>query len=253
MVLMGMGPAHIDVAVSRLKSKFGVEVDTSIPKVPYRETISRRGEARHRHKKQTGGAGQFAEIEMAVEPATPGENFEFQWKVVGGSISHSYESSIEKGVRQVLDTGVIAGYKVSGVRAQVLDGKEHAVDSKPIAFEIAARSVFREAFEQASPSLLEPIYEFVIFVPDTYAGDVMSALKTKRAQVMGMDQRGNKTVITAHAPLAEMQRFGNDLRSLTQGRGVFELKFDRYARVPPALAEPIIAKHKAELAAQKEE
>ena len=106
---------------------------------------------------------------------------------------------------------------------------------------------------KASPSLLEPIYEFVIFVPDTYAGDVMSALKTKRAQVMGMDQRGNKTVITAHAPLAEMQRFGNDLRSLTQGRGVFELKFDRYARVPPALAEPIIAKHKAELAAQKEE
>ncbi|MBX7213146.1 MAG: elongation factor G [Thermoflexales bacterium] len=253
MVLLGMGQTHIDVAVSKLKNKFGVEVETAVPKVPYRETITRKGQSRHRHKKQTGGAGQFAEIEMSVEPTHAGDDFEFEWKVVGGTISGSYQSSIEKGVRQVLESGVIAGYKVGGVNVKVLDGKEHAVDSKPIAFEIASRAVFKEAFEQGSPALLEPVYEFVITVPEQYAGDVMSALKTKRAQVMGMDQKGNKTVITANAPLAEMQRFGNDLRSLTQGRGIFDLKFDHYARVPPALAEPIIAKHKAELAQQKEE
>jgi elongation factor G len=245
-LLLGLGQAHIDVAVHHLHNKFGADVETTIPKVSYRETIMKRGQSRYRHKKQTGGAGQFAEIEMAVEPSAPGAGYEFEWKVFGGSISGSYQTSIEKGIKQVLETGVVAGYPVGDVKCIVLDGKEHAVDSKPIAFEIAARNVFREAFEAAGPVLLEPIYRFVIMVPEASAGDVMSNLKTKRAQIIGMDQRGNKTMITADAPLAEMQRYSTDLRSITQGRGIFDMQFEHYAPLPPNLTQPIIAKHKAE-------
>lgn len=251
-LLLGLGQAHIDVAVHRLHNKFGVDVDTALPKVSYRETIMKHGQSRYRHKKQTGGAGQFAEIEMAVEPSTPGAGYEFEWKVFGGAISSSYQASIEKGIKQVMETGVVAGYPISDVKCIVLDGKEHPVDSKPIAFEIAARNVFREAFEQAGPVLLEPIYRFTIVVPEANAGDVMNSLRTKRAQIIGMDQRGNKTVITADAPLSEMQRYSTDLRSLTQGRGFYDMQFDHYAPVPPNLAQAIIAKHKAEIKPEEE-
>ncbi len=245
-LLLGLGQAHIDVAVHHLHNKFAVDVETTLPKVSYRETIMKHGQSRYRHKKQTGGAGQFAEIEMAVEPSDPGAGYVFEWKVFGGSISGSYRTSIEKGINQVLETGVVAGYPVGDVKCIVLDGKEHAVDSKPIAFEIAARKVFREAFEAAGPVLLEPIYIFTIIVPEANAGDVMGGLKTKRGQVLGMDQRGNKTIITAQAPLAEMQRYSTDLRSITQGRGIFDMAYDHYAPVPPNIAQGIISKHKAE-------
>jgi elongation factor G len=153
---LGLGQAHIDVAIHHLHNKFGVDVETTIPKVSYRETITRQGQARYRHKKQTGGAGQFAEIEMLVEPSTPGAGYEFEWRVFGGAISSSFQASIEKGIKQVMEAGVLAGYPIQDVRCIVLDGKEHPVDSKPIAFEIAARHVFREAFEKAGPVLLEP-------------------------------------------------------------------------------------------------
>ena len=245
-LLLGLGQAHIDVAVHHLHNKFALDVETTMPKVGYRETIAKHGQSRYRHKKQTGGAGQFAEIELAVEPSDPGAGFVFEWKVFGGAISGSYQTSIEKGIKQMLETGVVAGYPVGDVKCIVLDGKEHAVDSKPIAFEIAARNVFREAFEQAGPMLLEPIYTFTITVPETNAGDVMGTLKTKRGQIIGMDQRGNKTIITAQAPLAEMQRFGTDLRSVTQGRGIFDMSFDHYSPVPSNIAQGIIGKHKAE-------
>jgi elongation factor G len=244
-LLLGMGQAHIDVAVHHLHGKFGVAVESALPKVSYRETVTRAGQARHRHKKQTGGAGQFAEIELQVAPSAPGAGFEFEWKVYGGAISGSYQTSIEKGLRQVFETGVIAGYPVTDVRCTVLDGKEHAVDSKPIAFEIAARMVFREAFAQAGPVLLEPVYCFTIVVPEACAGDVMSSLKSKRAHIMGMDQKANKTVITAHAPLSEMQRYSTDLRSLTQGRGFYDMSFDHYAPMPPNLAQTVVAQHRA--------
>ncbi|MCS7060973.1 MAG: elongation factor G [Anaerolineae bacterium] len=252
-ILSGMGQTHVEVAITKLHSKFGVDVESSVPKVPYQETITKRGQARYRHKKQTGGAGQFAEIEMAVEPSPPGAGYVFEWKVFGGAISSSFQSSIEKGIKQVMETGVIAGYPIHDVKCEVLDGKEHPVDSKPIAFEIAARYVFREAFSQAGPILLEPIYRFTIVVPEANAGDVMGHLNTKRAQVIGMDPRGNKMVITADAPLAEMQRYSTDLRSLTQGRGFYEMAFQRYAPVPPNLAQGIIAAHKAEMAGKAEE
>jgi elongation factor G len=252
MILRGMGQNHIEVAIARLHNKFAVDVETTIPRVEYHETIVKRGQSRYRHKKQTGGAGQFAEIEMAVEPSAPGEQYVFEWKVFGGAISSSYQSSIEKGIRSVLETGVVAGYPVYDVKCQVLDGKEHPVDSKPIAFEIAARRVFREAFEQAGPVLLEPIYRFNITVPEDHAGDVMGNLNTKRAQIVSMDQAGNKAIITADAPLSEMQRYSTDLRSLTQGRGFYDMKFERYANVPSHLAQAIIAKHKAEMKEEEE-
>ena len=243
-VLWGMGQAHIDVAVHHLHTKFAVDVETAIPRIAYRETVTRHGQARHRHKKQTGGAGQFAEVELAIEPTEPGVGYEFQWKVFGGVISNSYAASIEKGIRQKMESGVLAGCPVTDVRCTVTDGREHAVDSKPIAFEIAARAVFREAFMQAGPVLLEPIYRFVITVPEQFAGDVLGGLKGRRAQIMGMEQRANKTVVTAHAPLAEMQRYSTDLRSLTQGRGFYETGFDHYAPAPPQVAQAVIAAHK---------
>lgn len=252
-VLYGMGQSHIDVALAKLHGKFGVDVDTTVPRIPYRETITRPGTARYRHKKQTGGAGQFAEIEMRVEPAPAGTGYELKWDVFGGAISRSYEPSIDKGVRSVMESGVIAGYPVFDVSCHVLDGKEHAVDSKPIAFEIASRQVFKEAFGQGSPMMLEPIYQFTIVVPDDHAGDVMGILKTKRGQIMSMDQKGNKTIIVAHAPLAEMQRYSTDLRSITQGRGYFEMQFDHYATVPNNIAQPLIAKFKAEHGGKEEE
>ncbi len=252
-ILLGMGQSHIEVAAHHLHNKFGVDVETVVPKVPYRETCLKSGQSRYRHKKQTGGAGQFAEIEMAVEPSAPGAGYEFEWKVFGGTISGSYQPSIEKGIKQMMERGVIAGYPVFDVRCRVIDGKEHAVDSKPIAFEIASRNVFREAFESASPVLLEPIYRFVITVPEANAGDVMGNLKTKRAQLLGMDQEANKMVITSDAPLAEMQRYSTDLRSITQGRGRFTMSFQQYAPVPQHLAQTIIAKHKAEMQQEKDE
>jgi elongation factor G len=253
LILLGMGQSHIDVAIAKLHNKFAVDVDTAEPRVAYQETITKRGQSRYRHKKQTGGAGQFAEIEMSVEPSQPGEGYVFEWKVFGGAISNSFQSSIEKGIKQVMETGVIAGYPVHDVLCRALDGKEHPVDSKPIAFEIAGRYVFREAFNQAGPILLEPIYRFNIVVPESNTGDVMGNLNTKRAQIISMDQKGNKTVITADAPLAEMQRYSTDLRSLTQGRGIYEMEFQRYAQVPGNLAQVIIAKHKAEMAGKAEE
>ena len=253
LILLGMGQSHIDVAIAKLHSKFAVDVDTSEPKVAYQEAITKKGQARYRHKKQTGGAGQFAEVEMSVEPTEPGAHYEFDWAVFGGAISGSYQSSIEKGIKQVMEAGVVAGYPIHDVKCSVLDGKEHPVDSKPIAFEICARRVFREAFEQSGPILLEPIYRFNIVAPEGSTGDVMGNLNTKRAQIITMDQRGNKTVITADAPLAEMQRYSTDLRSLTQGRGFYEMEFQRYAQVPGNLAQVIVAKHKAEMAGKAEE
>jgi elongation factor G len=251
-VLLGMGQSHIEVAVHHLHNKFGVDVEMSTPKVPYRETITKSGQSRYRHKKQTGGAGQFAEIEMSIEPSAPGEGYVFSWKVFGGTISSSYQTSIEKGIKQVMENGVIAGYQVYDVKCVVLDGKEHAVDSKPIAFEIAARNVFREAFNKASPVLLEPLYRFTVTVPENAAGDVMGNLKTKRAQVVGMDQEGNKTIIIADAPLAEMQRYSTDLRSITQGRGRYTMEFLNYTPMPSHLAAVIIAKHKEEAKHEEE-
>jgi elongation factor G len=245
-VLQGMGEAHVDVAVRRLESKFGVKVETAIPKVPYRETITRAASSQYRHKKQTGGAGQFAEVHMRVEPLTPGSGFEYASEVFGGAISGVFLPSIEKGVRSVLDSGVIAGYPVVDVKAVVYDGKEHPVDSKDIAFQTAGREVFKSAFREANPVMLEPIYRVDVTVPDEYMGDVMSDFNTRRGRVQGMEQKGNRTVVHATVPLAEILRYGTDLRSMTQGRGIYTIEFDHYEAVPTHLAQGIVAQHKVE-------
>jgi elongation factor G len=245
-ILEGMGEAHVDIAVRRMENRFDVGVETSIPKVPYRETVTRVHADQYRHKKQTGGAGQFAEVHLRLEPLPRDSGFEYEWDVFGGAISRSFESSIEKGIRRVLEQGVIAGYPVVDVRAAVYDGKEHPVDSKDIAFQIAGREVFKLVMMGAGPVLLEPIYEVVITVPEEYTGDIMGDLNTKRARVQGMDQSGGKSIVTALVPLAEMQRYATDLRSLTQGRGIFTMELDHYQEVPTHVAQPIIEAHQRE-------
>ncbi|MGC9399183.1 MAG: elongation factor G [Anaerolineae bacterium] len=244
-ILSGMGDAHVDTAVRRIQGRFGVNLGTKVPKVPYKETITRTASAQYRHKKQSGGAGQFAEVHMRVEPLPRDSGFEYVWEVYGGHISSSFEPSIEKGVKAVLKQGVIAGYPIVDVRVAVYDGKEHPVDSKDIAFQIAGREAFKEAFMQAAPVLLEPIYAFEITTPDEFTGDVISDLNSRRARVQGMNQRDGKAIITAEGPLAEMQQYATNLRALTQGRGVYSMEFSHYAIVPTHLAQEIIQEARA--------
>jgi elongation factor G len=245
-ILSGMGDAHLEIALRRMENRFGVGVETEIPRVPYEETITRVNTAQYRHKKQTGGAGQFAEVHVRVEPLPRGEQFDYVWEVFGGRISSSFSSSIEKGVKSVMQQGVLAGYPVVDVRVAVTDGKEHPVDSKDIAFQIAGREVFKQAVMGASPVLLEPIYSVEITIPEEYTGDVIGDLNTKRARVMGMDQATGKTIIRAEVPLAEMQRYATDLRSITQGRGLFSMELLRYDEVPAHVAQTVIDQAKRE-------
>jgi elongation factor G len=243
MILEGMGQAHVDIAIRRMSNRFDVEVETSTPKVPYRETITKVASDKYRHKKQSGGAGQFAEVYMRLEPLPRGAGFEYEWEVTGGAISTGFQTSIEKGIKQVMKEGPLAGYPVVDVLAAVYDGKEHPVDSKDIAFQIAGREVFKRVMRQAGPAMLEPIYTVKVTVPEEYTGDIIGDLNTKRARVQGMDQRAGKTIITALAPLAELQRYSTDLRSLTQGRGLFSMSFDHYEEVPSHIMEEIIKAH----------
>lgn len=245
-VLSGMGESHIDIAARRLQSKFGVEIVTSVPKVPYTETITQVATSQYRHKKQTGGAGQFAEVWLRVEPLERGSGFEYDSEVREGHISKSFIPSIEKGIRQVLGQGVIAGYPVVDVKGVVYDGKEHPVDSKDIAFQIAGREAFKEAVRSAAPMLLEPIMTLTITMPEANMGDVLGDLNTRRARVLGTEQRADKTIITAQAPLAEIQSYATDLRSITQGRGVFGMELSHYEGVPKHVADEIIAKAEVE-------
>ncbi|MCU0497356.1 MAG: elongation factor G [Anaerolineae bacterium] len=247
-LLEGMGEAHVMLAISRAE-RLGVGIDTHLPKVPYRETVSREAQATYRHKKQSGGSGQFGEVSLRVLP-NAGEGFVYEAKIFGGAISHQYIPSVEKGVLSVLPNGVIAGYPIVDVKVVVFDGKEHPVDSKDIAFQIAGREAFKEAFAEAGPVLLEPIMEVKITIPEPILGDVMSDLNTRRGRVMGMDTLGVKSVVTAEVPFAEMMRYENQLRSISGGRGIYTMKFVRYERVPSHLAEGIIKAHTAEAHAE---
>ncbi|TAK14483.1 MAG: elongation factor G [Anaerolineae bacterium] len=244
-ILQGMGDQHIDVAIRKAANKFQVGLDIHEPRVPYQEAITKEGSAQYRHKKQTGGAGQFAEVHLRVAPSEDGE-FEFANEVVGGAISTNFMPAIEKGVRSVLEKGVIAGYPVKSVRVAVYDGKEHAVDSKPVAFETAGRNAFKEAFRAANPVLLEPIMNVRIVVPEDHMGDVLGDLNTRRARVQGMDSEKGKSVVNAHVPLAEMLRYTTELRSITGGRGVFSMEHDHYETVPHNLAQEIVAQKEVE-------
>lgn len=251
-VLQGMGDQHIDVAVHRAQAKFQVGIVTHEPKIPYREGITRKAQAQYRHKKQSGGAGQFGEVHLRIEPYMEGE-FEFKDALVGMNLSRSYLPPIEKSIRATMERGAFAGYPMSNVRVTVYDGKEHEVDSKPVAFEIAGREAFKLAVAEAGPVLFEPIVNVRITVPDSYMGDVMSDLNTRRGRVQGTEtERGNTTII-AHVPMAEMLKYTTQIRSLTGGRGFFTMDFDHYDTVPTHIAAPIIEAHKKEMEAKKEE
>lgn len=250
-ILQGMGDQHIDVAIRKAESKFSTNLLIEEPKVPYNETITRSALAQYRHKKQSGGAGQFGEVHMRLEPLSE-ENYEFVNEVFGGSISSNFMPAIEKGVRNVMKAGVIAGYPVVKVKVAVVDGKEHPVDSKPVAFEIAARECFKLAFKDANPVLLEPIMNLKITVPEENMGDVLGNLSTKRAKVQGMDTEHERSVITAQVPLAEIQRYTTELRSMTGGRGMFTMELDHYETVPSHIAQNVIEARQKELESRKE-
>lgn len=239
-ILQGMGDQHIDVAIRKAESKFQVSLETEVPKVPYRETITKVGHAQYRHKKQTGGAGQFGEVHLRVEPLEEQE-FEFENEVFGGAISQGFMPAIEKGIKGVMKQGVVAGYPVEKVKVAITDGKEHPVDSKAVAFEVAGREAFKLAVNDAAPVLLEPIMNMRVMVPEANMGDVLGDLNTRRARVQGMETEHGRSVVTAQVPLAEIQRYTTDLRSITGGRGVFEMQLDHYEVVPHHVAEEIIA------------
>jgi elongation factor G len=251
-ILQGMGDQHIDVAIRRAESKFQVNLLTEIPKVPYQEAITKEASAMYRHKKQTGGAGQFGEVHLRVMPLDEGD-YEFDNKIFGGAISSSYMTSIDKGIKAVMKTGVIAGYPAAGFRVEVYDGKEHPVDSKPIAFEIAGREAFKLAFKDASPVLREPIMLVKITVPEANMGDILGDLNTRRARVQGMDTQRGLSIITAQVPLAELLRYTTQLRSLTGGRGVFSMELLHYENVPRHITEEIIEERQRELAKERED
>jgi len=251
-ILQGMGDQHIDVAIHRAQSRFQVGLVTDQPKVPYREGITRKGHAMYRHKKQTGGSGQFGEVHLRIEPL-PTADFEFADELVGMNLSKSYLAPIEKGIKATMEHGAFAGYPMSNVKVIVYDGKEHPVDSKPVAFEIAGREAFKLAVQEASPVLFEPIMSVRITVPDAHMGDVMSDLNTRRGRVQGTDSERGSTVVIAHVPLAEMLRYTTQIRSITGGRGYFTMEIDHYDVVPQHLAAAIIEAHKKEVEAKKEE
>ena len=251
-VFQGMGDQHIDVAVHRAQAKFQVGITTREPKIPYREGITRKAAAQYRHKKQSGGAGQFGEVHLRIEPYMEGD-FDFQDALVGMNLSRSYLPPIEKSIRATMEKGAFAGYPMSNVRVTVYDGKEHEVDSKPVAFEIAGREAFKLAVSEAGPVLFEPIMIVRVTCPDANMGDVMSDLNTRRGRVQGTEtERGNTTII-AHVPMAEMLKYTTQVRSITGGRGFFTMEFDHYDTVPTHIAGPIIEAHKKELEAKKEE
>ena len=250
-ILSGMGTTHLSIAIKKAFSKFGVHLTTTTPKVPYRETITRTSEAEYTHKKQTGGAGQYARVFLRLESLDDDADFEFASEIFGGSVSAPFVSATEKGCRQALDSGPMAGYAVVGVKAVIYDGKEHPVDSKEIAFQTAGREGFKKAMLGAGPVMLEPIYELSVTVPADYMGDIMGDLNSRRGRVLGMDQEGTKTIVRAEVPLAEVQTYAADLRSMTQGRGVFSMKFLQYGRVPSNLQEKIMEKARKEREEEK--
>ncbi|MCJ7432660.1 MAG: elongation factor G, partial [Anaerolineales bacterium] len=251
-ILQGMGDQHIDVALHRAQAKFQVGFVTHEPKVPYREGITRKASGQYRHKKQSGGSGQFGEVHLRIEPYHDGD-FEFTDELVGMNLSKSYLPPIEKGIKATMEHGAFAGYPMSNVKVIVYDGKEHEVDSKPMAFEIAGREAFKLAVNDAGPVLFEPIMNVRVVVPDTYMGDVMGDLNTRRGRVQGTEAERGSTVVVAHVPMAEMLRYTTQLRSMTGGRGYFTMELDHYDTVPAHITGPIIEAHKKELEAKKEE
>ncbi|AEH45387.1 small GTP-binding protein [Thermodesulfatator indicus DSM 15286] len=246
-LLSGLGQIHIEATIEKLSRKYGVNVKLSLPKIPYRETIKKPKEGViYRHKKQTGGRGQFAEVHFNIYPLPRGQGFEFVETLVGMNVPRNFVPAVEKGVRQALEKGPLAGYPVVDVKVQFYDGKSHEVDSSDMAFMIAASQCFKKGIQECQPILLEPIMELEIEVPDDVMGDVIGDINARRGRVLGMEPKAGKQVIMAQVPLAEVQRYALDLNAITGGRGTFRMKFSHYEEVPPQIAEKIMAEAKEE-------
>ena len=239
-IISGMGQLHLEVTIERLKEKFGVEVDMKVPKVPYKETIKRSTKLQSRYKKQSGGRGQYGDVWLEIEPLSRGSDFEFVNKIVGGVVPRQYIPAVEKGVREAMAEGVLAGYPVTDLKVTLYDGSYHAVDSSEMAFKIAASMGFKKGFLDARPILLEPIVNLNVSVPEDFMGAVIGDLNSRRGKVVGMDPGEGEQIVNAQVPMAEVLTYAPDLRSMTEGRGSFSLSFSHYEETPGHLAEKIV-------------
>ncbi|RKX70081.1 elongation factor G [candidate division WOR-3 bacterium] len=244
LIISGLGELHLDLIIARLKSRFGVSVDTARPRIPYRETFVKTAEAQGKYKKQTGGRGQYGDVWLRIEPLERGKGFEFENKIVGGVVPAKYIPSVEKGVKEALAQGILAGYPVIDVKVTIYDGSHHPVDSSDIAFKIAGSMAVKNCAQKAGVKLLEPIYEVEVLVPDEYLGDIVGDLNARRGKIMGMDTEGRFKKVKALVPLAEMHKYSTALRSITQGRGQFQMKFYRYEDVPKELVNKLIEENR---------
>ncbi len=241
-ILKGMGELHLDIKVDILRRQYKVDANIGAPQVAYRETITRSTDIDYTHKKQTGGSGQFARVKLVIEPGESGSGFTFDSKIVGGSVPREYIPGVEKGLKSVLDNGVLAGFPVIDVKVTLIDGAYHEVDSSVLAFEIASRAALREGMHKAGPKLLEPIMKVEVVTPEEYLGGIIGDLTSRRGQVQGQEMRGNATVVNSLVPLANMFGYVNTLRSMSQGRAQFTMTFSNYAQVPQNVAEEVQAK-----------
>jgi len=240
-LIHGMGELHLEIIVDRLLREFRVEANVGKPQVAYRETIRKAAEAQGRYVRQTGGRGQYGDVYLEVEP-NPGKGFEFENKIVGGTVPREYIPAVEKGVREALDTGVLAGYPIVDIKVRLTDGSYHDVDSSEMAFKIAASIGFKEACRRAKPVLLEPVMDVEVVTPEEYMGAIVGDLNSRRGRIVSMEARGSSQVIRASVPLGQMFGYATEMRSMTQGRATYTMQFARYEEVPPAIAEEIMAK-----------
>jgi elongation factor G len=246
-VISGVGDLQLAVLMDRLKRKFNVEVDLKTPKVPYKETIKGKTKVEHKYKKQTGGRGQYGHVVLEIEPTPRDAGYEFVDKIVGGVVPRNFIPSVDKGLRKALEEGVLAGYPFVDVRVALVFGSYHTVDSSDMAFQIAASMAFKKGIPEANPILLEPIYEVEVIVPDSFTGDVIGDLNGRRGRILNMTPLGDgMQSIKALVPLAELRKYAIDLRSMTQGRGIFSMQYSTYEEVPAQLAEQVIAEAKKE-------
>jgi elongation factor G len=251
MILGGLGESHVEIACEKMKRKFGADIVHQTPRVPYKETLQGSASSEYTHKKQSGGHGQYAKVTINIEPLPRGTGFEFVNKTVGGSVPRQYVPAVENGVQEALHEGILTHNPVVDVRVSLVDGKEHPVDSSEMSFKLAGSQALKAGALKAKPVLLEPIVNVRVRTPDSYTGDLVSDLNGKRARVLGITPEDRFTVIDAQAPLAEMQRYATDLRSLTQGRAHFEMSFDHYEEVPDHVAKKVIELAEKERAENK--
>ncbi len=245
-IVAGLTQVHVEVIVGRMKERFGAEVTLKPPRVPYHETIRSSAKAHGRYKKQTGGRGQFGDCHIEVEPLEHGAGFEFVNKIKGGVIPSGFIPAVEKGIKEAMQSGVVAGYPVSDLRVRLFDGSYHSVDSSEMAFKIAGSMAFKQAMEDAKPVLLEPIMEVAVSVPEDSVGDVIGDLNSRRGHPLGMEPKAGMTEVKAEVPMAELLTYAPDLRQITSGQGEFAMQLARYEEVPAHLADKVVARARAE-------